>query len=242
MNSVIEIKQATALWNEKRWNHKKVKKLLTNGSFFKITREEYDSWKAAYGSVEYIHAYPAIFGKDLHFVVIDSETDKNTFTEESLKYTFVKSFTDDYDVNAIDFIDHETDGNIKVTEALKRVMQWNLMLESWLKDQIDSFKDDQVGVFRVFNIPFGDLEKSFANAEVKEVVLNFGLRKREPKEGNKSIYAADLLVWSVSERAQIQFVAAGISDPEGDAPVDDLVFLCPPWNEQSINEYNLVNP
>lgn len=234
MKTIEELKKGTSVWNQIRWNPTEIKFLLEEGSFFKISKEMYLNWSKMTSNPKWIHAYPAYMDDQLMFILIDSETDKSKIDDLSLKHIFVEKYCDNYSVDSIDFLknlEDNPDGNIKVDDALKRVMRWSIMRESWIEDQIDSMKDNQVGIFRAFIIPFGDLEKAFSGNEDYEIIVNLGLKERiSPLEKSKeklSKFVADLLLWGVNKKDKTSLLISKTSIVNSD--VDDLVEMVPPF-------------
>jgi hypothetical protein len=225
MTTVAELKSAVSAWNNIRWDAQKVEGLMKNGTFFKISRTEFDTWAGLSKTPTEIHAYPAIFGTELKFIVIDGTTDKSPITDQSLPYIFEKDFGSKYGLNEYDFLSTQINGNINVDDALKRVMRWGIMMQSWIKDATSQSKDK--GVFRVFNIPYEDLYESFKNKSVTELIVNMALK---PQGGG--VYDADLILWS----------NIGAKDNGGgDMPVQNVVAPCPPYCG-GLGDYNLLFP
>jgi hypothetical protein len=155
-----------------------------------------------------LHAYLGIFGNQLKFIVTDSITDAKDFDVKSLPHTFIKDYRKDYDINDIDFLTNQVDGNIKVEDALKRVMRWGIMMESWIKEQVSQPKHDKSGIIRRFKIPFQDLVDSFSYDGVTEIILTMAIKPVD------NVMQADLILWSTGK---------------GLLPVQNIVKPCPPY-------------
>jgi hypothetical protein len=231
MDQVTLIKQAVSDWNQDRSDLSKSKALLENGAFFTITRSEFDKWNTLVTKPEEIHAYPAVINNELKFVLIDSQTDKNTFDNKALPFTFVKDYTRDYGINDFDFLINPSQGNISVDEAMKRIVRWNVMLKPWLKDQITRTTGLLEGLFRVFNIPFNDLNNSFENKSVSELIVNLALKPTENPTPTDPAYTAELILWSTSA-----------TKGQGGLPVQDLVGPCPPFGQNPGEDYHVLTP
>jgi len=213
MTTIEEIKEAINLWSKERTDGDKAKSLLEKGSFFKISRLDFEKWGELKVKPELIYAYGGDFKDVFKFVLIDSESAQKPLDDKTLPYTFVKDFVKDFDVNSPDFLMDIKAGNIEVNDALKRVMRWDIMMDSWIGEQTSTTPDVK-GVTKVFKIPFESLKNAFENSNVDEVLAVIGLK---PSLDN-SDYDTDLILWSTSS-----------IKGTGDLKVENLVKPCPPY-------------
>jgi len=236
-------------WNKVRWNHKKALTLFSSGAYFAITPEDVRMWANAPVKPQNIHCYIGIENKKMYFILIDSETDKKPLTELEgfeLDKIVIRKFNNTLDIFTPNFIDKATDGNVTVNEALSRNLRWQLMKGSWIKEQIESVRDMQVGIVRVFSSPFSDLENIVRTNSNGDILAIMGLKPQDtPKISGKnniydekSPYQLDLCFWGVNTKNRIANLrSAAFTVMEASSPVEDLTVICPPYKEES---YSLI--
>jgi len=219
-----EIKQAIGEWAKARTSADDVLSYLKQGTCFKIEKSNYDLWKQK--SPENLHAYLGVFEGQLQLILVDSESDKKP--EENLESFIVQDYYTGLNVLDAGFIDSAKDGNIKVTDALKRVMSWTVFMESWVRNSVES----SVGVFQAFIIPFSDLTAQFEESNSFESMVIFGLKGKK----------ADLILWGMptsieasrlraASEEEVAEVAGVAKSVDSGSPVGDLVTPCPPFHD-----------
>lgn len=212
--SVEKIKKAIRKWSEVRNEPEEAISFLKQGSCFKIEKDQYERWKTK--KPENVYAYVGIMKKELKFILVDSESDKDFDNCED--YIFVEDYLPGLNLSEENMLNKAVDGNITVLEALKRNMNWVLLMQSWIENK--SKTSD--GVFKAFIIPFKSLISQFEGTKLAESVVVIGL-------GTNNL--ADLILWNHSKTLtnEKMFVKNG-DDP---APVDNLVYPCPPFSGPS---------
>ncbi len=211
--NVEEIKKATNEWSKVRTSPETVLTYLKQGACFKIEKLYYEQWKK--NSPENFHIYLGIFSGALKFILIDSESDKDPAAHEDS--IFVSGYLPGLNITEEGFIDKAFDGNIKVIDALKKVMQWNVFVNSWVYNKVNT----TYGIFQAFKVSFSDLVSQFEKTTNAESVVLFGLNNNNQ---------ADLIIWGLDPNEQ------QLSDfPENrvdNAPVDDIAYPVPPFGQE----------
>jgi hypothetical protein len=151
--SVEKIKKAIRKWSEVRNEPEEAISLLKQGSCFKIEKDQYERWKTK--KPENVYAYVGIMKKELKFILVDSESDKDFDNCED--FIFVEDYLPGLNLSEENMLNKAVDGNITVLEALKRNMNWVLLMQSWIENK--SKTSD--GVFKAFIIPFKSLISQF---------------------------------------------------------------------------------
>lgn len=211
---IDEIKKAIGEWSIARTSEEDVLTYLKQGNCFKIERSNYDLWKAK--SPKNLHVYLGIFDGQLQFVLIDSESDKDP--SANVGSIVVQDYYPGLDLMDAGIVDHATDGSVKVVDALKRVMKWNVFMESWVRNNVKS----SAGIFQAFIIPFSDLTSQFEVAGCDETMVIFGLKGKD----------ADLMLWGMPKSVENIGVRSAVASTSvnGGAPVEDLSTPCPPFH------------
>lgn len=237
-------------WNEVRWNHKKALRLLSSGAYFSITPEDVRMWANTPVKPKNIHSYIGVENKKLYFILIDSETDKkplNDLEGFELDKIVIREFSNTLDIFTQNFIAKAIDGSVTVTEALSRSLYWQLMKGSWIQDQIDSVRDMQMGIVRVFSSPFTDLENILNTNQGADILAIMGLKaqKDQTKITNSEIYdeksphQLDLCFWGLNNKKQSANLR--LATNEMSSPVEDLTAICPPYKETN-EHFSLIFP
>lgn len=205
---IEEIKKSIKAWSNVRNSPDKVLTYFKQGSCFKITKAQFDQWNK--NSPEKLHVYPAIVGDKLKFVLIDSESDKDAANH--MDALFVQDFLDGLDIAEEGFIDNAIDGNLTITDALKKMAHWTMFVDSWVAKTAPT----ENGIFQALLVPFSDLKSHFDGTSNPESVVFFGL------ENGK----ADLLLWGLKPKqpAGLKMAAA-----EAGIPVSDTITSVPPY-------------
>jgi len=245
-------------WNKVRWNHRKALRSFSSGAYFTITPEDVRMWSDNETKPEHIHCYIGVERKKMYLILIDSETDKKPLTRldnSEFEKVVIREFSNDLDVFTPDFIKDARDGNVTVKEALSRNLRWQLMKSNWINEQIESSRDMQVGIARVFASPFKDLENIVRANPNSDIIAIMGLKTNEtfvnshvPVE--QSPYQLDLCFWGVDSNKQStdqrllqdENTASGPQGMRGpvgkSAPVEDLTQIGPPYNNRSFSMIN----
>jgi len=205
--NIEETKKAIKEWSNVRTSPEKVLTYFKQGCCFKIEKSYYEQWKKT--SPKNLHVYLGIFAGVLKFVLIDSESDKNPAAHEDS--TFVGDYLPGLNITEEGFIDKAFDGDIKVIDALKKVMQWNVFVDSWVYNKVRT----TYGIFQAFAVPFCDLVAQFEKTTNAESVFLFGLSNNNQ---------ADLILWGLDTSEQQQS-----NLPTDTAPVEDLAYPVPPF-------------
>lgn len=235
-------------WNQDRWNKKKALNLLSSGSFYSITPDDIKVWSAPPIKPKQIHSYIGIENDRVYFILIDSETDKiplSKMGDIEIDKIIIKRFRNNLNLFTPNFIVKTEDGNVSVAHALSRNLCWQLMKESWVEDQIESVRDMQVGIARVFSSPFSDLEDIHQVNKDNDILAVMGLKSQEKKESNgnvtifdeKSPYQLDLCFWALENNGKLRTLNFGL--PENSSPVEDLTLVCPPYEENN-EKFSLI--
>lgn len=211
--NIEEIKKATKEWSNARTSPEKVMAYFKQGTCFKIEKSYYEQWKK--NSPKNFHVYMGIFGGSLKFVLIDSESDKDPAAHEDC--IFVTDYLPGLNITEEGFIDKAFDGNIKVIDALKKIMRWNVFVESWVYNK----EHTTYGIFQAFMVPFSDLIAQFEKTTTTESVVLFGLSANNQ---------ADLILWGLDSNEQQQSDIPG--NPVNEAPVDDIACPVPPFGSE----------
>jgi len=244
----IRITNMVNQWNQIRWNNKKALRLLSSGSYFPISSSEVKMWANAPIKPKNIHSYIGVENQKLYFILIDSETDRKPLSElESfeLDKIIIREFDNNLDIFTPNFIDKTIDGNITVKEALSRNLFWQLMKGSWVNDQIESVRDMQVGIARVFSTPFSDLENILHHDENADILAVMGLKHQDESETKneddivykKSPYQLDLCFWGLNTQTSDLRLALA----QNESPVEDLTQICPPYLGNS-DSFSIIFP
>lgn len=245
-------------WNKVRWNHRKALRSFSSGAYFTITPEDVRMWSDNETKPEHIHCYIGVERKKMYLILIDSETDKKPLTKldnSEFEKVVIREFSNNLDIFTPDFIKDARDGSVTVKEALSRNLRWQLMKSNWISEQIESSRDMQVGIARVFASPFKDLENIVRANPSGNIVAIMGLKTNEtfvnshiPVE--QSPYQLDLCFWGVKSNKQSTYQVTreneySASGPEGQrgpgdnvAPVEDLTQIAPPYNSRSFSMMN----
>ena len=234
----IRITNMLKKWNEIRWNHKEALNLFSSGAYFSITPEDVIMWATAPIIPKKIHCYMGVENSKMYFILIDSETDRkpiNQMKNFELDKIVIREFSNTLDIFTPNFILSTTDGNVTVEDALSRNLFWQLMKGSWVKDQIDSVRDMQVGIARVFSSPFSDLEKIQEADPGSNIIAVMGLKRRESVKqeitndiyNKKSPFELDLCFWGLDNNNKLSILKTNSSLEE--SPVEDLNRICPPF-------------
>lgn len=216
---LTEVKQAIQKWESIRNSADQVTAYLKNGSYVIVNRQQFEVWNIL--NPAELHVHMGIFGDELKFILIDSESSKNIVANQG--NLFIQSYVAGTELLDGGFIDNATNGGITVFEALKRITLWNTNLDVWVKQQVDS----EHGIFKSFVIPFSNLTNHFEVAGAEESMLVFGLKNN----------VADLMLWGLktsanTKESEVQMSAMAFTDtPEPDGiPVEDFSYPCPPGN------------
>ena len=149
---------------------------LNQGFCFQVSKIESKKWEQqAPTDIENyeIHAYPAIFGDQLKFVLIDSVSDltDQTNTDNILVKDFTRGVSSNPDRTISD--NSEDTDFMTEREGLSRNFRWNMYCKDWLSTIIAT--DGRV-IFQAICIPYSDYQGIFEN-EQNESCINFlGLR------------------------------------------------------------------
>ncbi|MDE5421598.1 hypothetical protein L3073_05225 [Ancylomarina sp. DW003] len=234
-------------WNQDRWNKTEALDLLSSGAYYSISPKDVQMWINSPIKPERIHSYIGVENHKLYFILIDSETDKKPLSEMTdleLDKIIIKKFDNNLDIFTPNFISKTIDGNVSVTNALIRNFCWQLMKGSWVEDQIESVRDMQVGIARVFSSPFSDLEEIHKAETNTDIIAVMGLKhidtaNTETIYDEKSPFQLDLCFWSLED--QDKFKLLNFKSSEDDAPVEDLTLICPPYEERN-DKFSLIFP
>lgn len=228
-------------WNEIRWNHKKALELLSTGAYFAVTSANVEMWSNAPIKPKFIHSYFGVEDNKLFFVLIDSDTDKMPISKMEnfqLDKIVIQEFSNNLDIFTPNFVAKSIDGNVTVKEALLRNLCWQLMKGSWVEEQINSVRDMQVGIARVFSSPFSDLEKIQAVNFGAGILAVMGLKALDLTEATdqkeayeRSPYQLDLCFWGLNKQNELKVLA--LRSDEIETPVEDLTRICPPHFDKS---------
>lgn len=240
---ITRIKKMVNNWNKARWDQSESLRLLNSGAFFTIKRELISLWSG--DSPVTIHAYLGIEDDKLFFILIDDKTDTiplDKMSDVDVEKIFILEFNNDMELLDYDFIKMEKSSKgVTKEEALARVLRWQMMKETWIIDQIQSSDDDQVGIARVFNVPFSDLETIVKNKKAKNIAAVMGLKFREEgtikKVEGESIYLLDLAFWAIEEKPEETDNETKSSEPS--VGVEDLSAMCPPYPPGPQGSYSI---
>jgi hypothetical protein len=218
-------------WNSARWIHESAYKLLNSGSFFSITRDDVELWSA--NTPKSVFAYFGLENDKLFFILLDDKTGSlslDKMSDEDLNKVIIREFNDDLPLLDFDFIDNVTDGaNLTVREALSRNLRWQMMKESWIKEQLSVEASDETGLGRVFTIPFSDLSNILKNQHINQVAAVTGLKLNSKAEKQADMYELDLSFWGILTKPKV-FARSLMRDNYEEAPVEDLSRLSPPFH------------
>ncbi len=237
-------------WNQDRWNKKEALNLLSSGAFYSITPEDIKIWSGASIKPKRIHSYIGIEDDRVYFILIDSETDKiplSKMSDVEIDKIIIKKFRNNLNLFTPNFIVNTGDGNVSVSHALSRNFCWQLMKGSWIEDQIESVRDMQVGIARVFSSPFSDLEEIHQVNKGNDILAVMGLKTQENNENKsnnkvfdeKSPYQLDLCFWSLDNNDKLKTL--NFVSTEENSPVEDLTLVCPPYQEGN-EKFSLIFP
>jgi len=237
------IKKMVNTWNKARWDHEESLRLLNSGAFFTIEPEIVALWSGDNPGT--IHAYFGVENDKLYFILIDELTDRiplDQMTNIDLEKIFIIEFNNDMELLAYDFINEDKSSTtVTKEEALSRVLRWQMMKETWIIDQIQSPDDDQVGIARVFTIPFSDLQNITSSKTVKNIAAVMGLKFRQKgvvkKVEGDSIYLLDLTFWGIEPAPETH--KQHKSDNKLTAPIEDLSAICPPYPAGAKGSYSI---
>jgi|WetSurMetagenome_2_1015567.scaffolds.fasta_scaffold279878_2 hypothetical protein len=207
---IEEIKKSIKAWNNVRNSPDKALTYFKQGSCFKITKAQFDQWNK--NSPENLRVYMAIFGDNLKFVLIDSESDKDVANH--LDALFVQDYLEGLDIAEEGFIDNAIDGSLTIADALKKMTHWTMFVDSWVANTAHTTH----GIFQAIIVPFSDLKSHFEGTSNLESAVFFGLENGQ----------ADLLLWGLNTRAEqpdgaIKFAMTA-------TPVVDLAKPVPPYS------------
>ena len=205
---IEDVKKSIKAWSSVRNSPDKVLTYFKQGSCFKITKAQFDQWNK--NSPANLCVYPAIVGTQLKFVLIDSESDKDTANH--MDALFVQDFLVGLDIAAEGFIDNAIDGNLTITDALKKMAHWTMFVDSWVANSPHT----ENGIFQALLVPFSDLKSHFEGTSNPESAVFFGLENSQ----------ADLLLWGLKAKqpagSMMLTAGAGIA-------VADMTVTIPPY-------------
>src|SRR5665647_2244486 len=161
--NLVEIKKAIKEWSNVRTSPEKVLTYFKQGCCFKIKKSQFEQWNK--NSPENLHAYLGIFEGKLKFVLIDSESDKNPVAH--MDSIFVQDYLKGLSKTEERFIDKASDGDLTVSDALKKMMQWNVFIDTWVNNMAHTIP----GIFKAFVVPFRDLKSQFGETSNPESCL-----------------------------------------------------------------------
>ena len=211
-----EIKKAIREWSIVRTSPESVLTYLKQGCCFKIERSKFKHWSK--NSPKSLHVYPGIFDGVLKFILIDSESDKDPSAHKDA--ISVQNYHKGLSKSEEGFIDKARDGGITVTEALKKMQQWNLFEDAWVYDAV--LTED--GIFKAFVVPFVDLTSQFEGSSIPENVVFFGLNNNK----------VDLIFWGLDTAVELTTTSGALKLGENGIPVEDLIASVPPFGEEGL--------
>lgn len=219
-----EVKQAIQKWDSVRNSAEQALSYLNQGACVIINRQQFEVWNQ--NAPSELHAYIGIFGEELKFIFVDSESSKDIAANADR--IFVQPYLPSLDILDGNFIDNAVNGSITVMDALKRIMRWNTTVDAWVSSQVNT----EAGLFKAFIIPFSNLVSHFAEAGVEESMFVFGLN------GD----AADLMLWGVTMapktkhmEGRMQTTAFADTRITDGVPVEDFVCPVPPTKGQDLS-------
>lgn len=219
-----EVKQAIQKWDSVRNSAEQALSYLNQGACVIINRQQFEVWNQ--NAPSELYAYMGIFGEELKFIFVDSESSKDIAANTDR--IFAQPYLPSLDILDGNFIDNAVNGSITVMDALKRIMRWNTTMDAWVSNQVNT----EAGLFKAFIIPFSNLVSHFAEAGVEESMFVFGLN------GD----AADLMLWGVTMapkakhmEGRMQTTAFAAAQSRDGVPVEDITTPCPPCNEPGLS-------
>ena len=205
---IEDVKKSIKAWSSVRNSPDKVLTYFKQGSCFKITKAQFDQWNK--NSPEKLHVYPAIVGDKLKFVLIDSESDKDAANH--MDALFEQEFLKGLDIAQEGFIDNAIDGNLTVTDALKKMAHWTMFVDSWVANSAHT----ENGISQAILVPFSDLKSHFEGTSNPESAVFFGLENGQ----------ADLLLWGLKAK---QPAGSMMLTAEAGIAVADMTVNVPPY-------------
>lgn len=206
-----EFKKATKKWSEVRTSAKKVISYFEQGFCFEVEKADYLKWKEK--NPQSLNVYIGIIGKELNFILVDSESDKDPKSNEDC--CIAQKCLSGIDIANMGFIDSATDGNITVKDGLQKTMQWNVFYKSWVENKVDTTN----GIFQMFIVPFEDLTSQFEIDGHDKSLFTLGLNNN---------LDANLVLWMLPN-SNLKSTRSVKGGPDL-APVEDLVCPCPPFH------------
>lgn len=225
-----------AEWNKSRWIHESAHALLNSGSFFSITRDDFNLWTPT--TPRYLYAYIGVENNKLFFIIMDEKIGAlalRDMSDDDLNKIVIREFNDDLPLLDFDFIDNVCDGqNLTVSEALSRNLRWQMMKETWIREQMSTTPSNDTGIGRVFIIPFSDFSNIMKNPNINNIAVVTGLRLNGDAEKRSEMYELDLSLWGLLTKTKTFTRGMSLmSETQELAPVEDLSTLSPPYHFRS---------
>jgi hypothetical protein len=213
-NTLDAYKNAIVEWNNNRTNSESLLGLLTQGSYFEITRAMYNDWTE--NSPSYVHAYLGVdteTSSSVGFILIDSvcDSDPNTVSAENISYApYCEGFDELQDIPPFSNVENPNN-DISVLTGLQRSFRWMLNRKKYIENKVAEGAGENAGMFQAFRLPMTDLETIFADANADKAIVIFGLTADNA--------TADLLLWS--------------DNYQEDQTVEDTTVPMPPFHNLS---------
>jgi len=191
--SLDTIHTAISNWNTYRQNASKANDYISQGNFFTISRELYETWKNAdpeNGEPAFIHAYLGVpdDGALTIYLVTDQADQAAPPTLEQITSCPWQSDVALHQ-SIPRFGDIDPTGQINILTGLERFFRWHLQKVRWFTDNAINEQGEH-NIFQAFNIPFSDLTAIF-NADIngvqnEEALVVIGLDNE---------HKAELILW-----------------------------------------------
>lgn len=230
--------KAIQRWNELKTDADLIINYFNQGSFFAISREEYDTWKKTWEEQGKpkgfeIHNYVGLVprGETLRLALfsIDSYTDslpvqgnRKIYNEQLAQSVYKHTLKGKIAITHEGF--KSAPKGISEEEALLRTQSWVLYKNTWVKALLATKPENMVQLFRM---PFSDLVDLFEDIKpaIKNVVMQMSLK---PTADKKS-FDIDMILWGYKAQEGI------IGYPR------DFLEPCPPICENKTNYYLLTH-
>lgn len=229
MTILKEAQLAISNWGEVLTNNNAILNYLKQGSYFVISKLDYQTWENSIGNEEdaSLHAYlglsvlPTAKNYSLSLYCVDSVTDSLPVAENEDAYILNLKQSVYSDGSGDDITAHNIEPTDAVAlDALKSIFRWDLGKSNWIDAAIATNR-----MVQVFHIPFNDLRVLFdTDSSVDIILVVFAL-----KDMGDNISDIDLMLWGYNQAAQL--IA---HDPQ------DIIKPCPPFGGKEA-DYQLFN-
>jgi hypothetical protein len=230
MSEIIQnAKSAILQWNAARMNGQEASIMFSEGAYFEITKDNYQTWQNTINNpdTDSIHAYIGTEGSTINeqicFYLVDSVTDSlevdnhTTQYDDNLKYV-------NYQPAKLEnvYFNQQTFNNSDLNPivAFQRLTQWTLHQNQWFINQ------QAEGAPQILVIPFKDLQNLFEDGA--EVLICQPALASEGGNG-QAPYQMDLIIWGQTQNDGLM----------GKTP-QDLIQPVPPYSVYPESDFQLL--